>query len=444
MYYRSRSLSSRHLLLRSSSTSQQPLDTNIHTPSHLHSHSHSHSHPPSHSFKPQRSRSEHKSHRDRDRNRDHKHHHHHPHRDRDRKPFKPSKNSILPYGYELARRYKIIKCIGKGRFSNVFSAYDKTQRFDVAVKVDSNPKEKELLHSEYEIMKQFNNSPYICKVYDFGKLPKDTNREGNYLCMELCDEKNLSDKRKECPTKCFGIQKGALIGIEMLLSLKAFHEKGFVHRDIKPSNFVIPAQQCWNNHLYIVDFGLSKKYNPKLDNIQKEAEFIGTSLYASITAHNKLDLSPVDDLWSVLFVIIDISTNSLPWKEDYIKLGKGNNEKQTKLRRSEVGKLKNEFVEYMLNSGNGEMMECKTNSNNTDLNINPFEGKFSYKMPEEYKDFMRKLKKCGYNDTPKYDELIRTLRNIAFNDQYKDEQYVADHAPEPLSIFVSDNISPKI
>eukprot|EP01083_Nonionella_stella_P181925 653136_1 len=321
---------------------------------------------------------------------------------------KHRKHWILQSGYKLhgtlnKTKYRILKCIGKGRFSHVFSAYDECKRQNVAIKVDTNPKEKELLLFEYDIMRSFANlSPYICKVHDFGKLPKDIGI-GNYLCMELCHEKNLSDKRKECPSKCFGIQKGALIGVEIMLSLKEFHEKGYVHRDIKPSNFVLPLSTYWKHHVYIVDFGLSKRFSYKTCKVQKEAEFIGTSLYASITAHNKLDLSPIDDLWSVAFVIIDISTNALPWKPLYVKL-----ENQSKVRRNQVGKLKHSFIQQMLSND-----PCTS----------------SMPIIKEYKEFMRTLNQTKYNQIPKYDELIRILRQIASNQQYNEEQYVADHAP---------------
>ena len=91
---------------------------------------------------------------------------------------------------------------------------------------------------------------------------------------------------------------------------------------IEQSNFVLPKKPCWPNHLYIVDFGLSKKWKTEYGGMITElekADFYGTSLYASLTAHNNRDLSRNDDLWSLLFVIIDISTNALPWKEKYIR-----------------------------------------------------------------------------------------------------------------------------
>eukprot|EP01084_Bolivina_argentea_P021720 40362_1 len=168
--------------------------------------------------------------------------------------------TTLQTGYKLIGRYRIEKCIGRGRFSHVFNALDEQKKENVAIKIDINPKDNELLLIEYNIMRSFGNkSPYICKVFDFGKLPINTNMNGNYLVMELCNEINLSEKRKQQPCKCFGIQKGALIGIEMLLTLKELHEKGYVHRDIKPSNFIIPLKTYWKNHIYICDFGLSKK-----------------------------------------------------------------------------------------------------------------------------------------------------------------------------------------
>ena len=45
----------------------------------------------------------------------------------------------------------------------------------------------------------------------------------------------------------------------MLKCIENLHSINYVHRDIKPENFVIGAQG--NNHtIYLIDFGLSKKY----------------------------------------------------------------------------------------------------------------------------------------------------------------------------------------
>lgn len=49
------------------------------------------------------------------------------------------------------------------------------------------------------------------------------------------------------------------IGEQMIDRIEVLHEKHVLHRDIKPDNFLMGVGK--NSHIvYIVDFGLSKKY----------------------------------------------------------------------------------------------------------------------------------------------------------------------------------------
>lgn len=49
------------------------------------------------------------------------------------------------------------------------------------------------------------------------------------------------------------------VGEQMIDRIEVLHEKNILHRDIKPDNFLMGTGK--NSHiLYIVDFGLSKKY----------------------------------------------------------------------------------------------------------------------------------------------------------------------------------------
>ena len=73
----------------------------------------------------------------------------------------------------------------------------------------------------------------------------------------------------------------------MLKLIKFIHSKGLLHRDIKPDNFLIGIRNNINK-IFMIDFGLSKKY------LTKEGEHIpykdnkdltGTARYASINTH---------------------------------------------------------------------------------------------------------------------------------------------------------------
>ena len=65
------------------------------------------------------------------------------------------------------------------------------------------------------------------------------------------------------------------------------HSRNFLHRDIKPDNFLMGRAKC-SHKLYIIDFGLAKKYLSK-DGAhipyRENKNLTGTARYASINTH---------------------------------------------------------------------------------------------------------------------------------------------------------------
>ena len=60
-------------------------------------------------------------------------------------------------------------------------------------------------------------------------------------------------------SKVMSLKSALMIGYQMVERIKTLHERHIIHRDIKPDNFLMGTGK--NSHiLYIVDFGLSKKY----------------------------------------------------------------------------------------------------------------------------------------------------------------------------------------
>lgn len=67
-----------------------------------------------------------------------------------------------------------------------------------------------------------------------------------------------------------------------------------------------------------MDFGLAKKHLDNGGNPVKQrnkADFRGTVSFASLNAHNGIDLSRRDDLWSLYFVILDFLNEKLKWRD---------------------------------------------------------------------------------------------------------------------------------
>ena len=170
---------------------------------------------------------------------------------------------------------------------------------------------------------------------------------------------------------------------------------------------MIPTKPGWPRQLYIVDFGLSKE----IANYGNDTSFGGTSLYASLRAHDSQRVRRVDDLRSLFYLIIDISTNRLPWKDDY-------QTKDNKKRRSIIRELKLKF----------------------DTNLESFP---PY-LPTEYKNIAILLNTavngCNPSDNdqidPKlYENIIDELKNVFRNDAYTQLQFDLDCTLRTYVIF---------
>jgi len=107
-----------------------------------------------------------------------------------------------------------------------------------------------------------------------------------------------------------------MLADQMIERLETLHTKNYIHRDIKPDNFTI-GRGAQDNTVFIIDFGLSKKYRdsqmmhiPYKDN----KSLTGTARYASVHAHRGIESSRRDDMESLGYVLMYFNRGSLPWQ----------------------------------------------------------------------------------------------------------------------------------
>lgn len=298
-----------------------------------------------------------------------------------------SGSSYLPPGTIIKSKWKIQHLLGKGAFGETYAAYDIHTNEEVAIKIEKLDSKKMVLRLEVIALKKLQSCPYVVRYKHSGRQD-----DFNFLVMERLQD-NLATLRKKMPRGTFSMCTTLKLGVQMIDALEGCHKLGYIHRDVKPSNFVTGRAKNRRGRIYIIDFGLARKYrlpNGEIRPPRKSAGFRGTARYASINSHRCKELGRRDDLWSVFYVLVEFALGSLPWRR--IK------------DKEHIGELKERFT-------NAELVK---------------------ELPKEFLLFMQSLQKLGYADEPDYDYLRGLLLQV-----YSREGYPPD---APFDWQIKDNI----
>jgi serine/threonine protein kinase len=174
-----------------------------------------------------------------------------------------------------------------------------------------------------------------------------------------------------------------LIGIQILERLEWIHSKDIVYRDVKPENFLIGINDP--NVIYIVDFGLCKKFRssktgkhllPKLT-----GRFNGTLKYASPNVVRGKESSRRDDLISLGYMLIHLYKRELPWEYNFCNITK---------------------FQYL------ELVFVKETNAFGEL----FKG-----MPKEFEEYIKYTRNLKFEQDPDYSYLRSLLSKVIFNNE---------------------------
>ena len=224
-----------------------------------------------------------------------------------RKKIKSLKDNFLEENKIIFKKYKPISKIGEGSFGNVYSTIRLKDKSVFAMKTEKASNKMKILESEAYYLFTLQGFG-IPKLISFGHI-----KHYNILIETLLD-KTLQYLCMDKGNKC-NIVEICLIAFQLLDRLEWIHSKDLVYRDIKPENCLIGMNDP--NVIYIIDFGLCKKYRstktgkhilPKMT-----GKFNGNIKYSSPNVIKGKEASRRDDLISLGYMLIYLFKGELPW-----------------------------------------------------------------------------------------------------------------------------------
>ena len=270
----------------------------------------------------------------------------------------------------LFKKYKVKKKIGQGAFGAVFLGQTIKDNKYVAIKVERRKISKPLLESEAYLLSNLKGLG-IPKIISFGKTRFYT------VLIEPLFGKTLFDIFIQ-NGKQFHPEELCLIALQVIERLETIHAQYIIHRDIKPDNFLIGREDP--NIIYLVDFGLSKKYRSQQTGrhvkFRNTGKLTGTLRFASPNALRGGEQSRKDDLISAGYMLIYLFKKKLPWQ---VIKAQNSTDKYIKIYRMKKA-IKPEQL-------------CQT-------------------LPQEFVQYMRYVQNLGFESNPDYNYLKKLFHYI--------------------------------
>ena len=223
-------------------------------------------------------------------------------------------DSFLKENQVIFKKYKPLKIIGNGAFGKIYSTIRLKDKSVFAMKTEKISPSRKMLETEAYFL-------FLLQGFGIPKIITFGHTKNYNILIETLLDKTLHDifikTRKSC---C--IKNLCLIAIQLIERLEYIHSKNIIYCDVKPENFMIGIKDP--NVIYIVDFGLCKKYRSSKTGKhmlpRTTKKLYGTLKYCSVNALRGKEQSRRDDLISLGYVLIFLYKRDLPWISDYEKL----------------------------------------------------------------------------------------------------------------------------
>src|SRR5687768_14778669 len=215
--------------------------------------------------------------------------------------------------------YRIDSLIGRGGMAVVYRAEDLRLGRKVALKLLSpqladNEQFRQRFIRESRLAASLDH-PNIVPIYEAGEADGQL-----YIAMRYVvghDLKGLlAEQGGQLPLD-WALRLFAQIGD----ALDSAHRAGLVHRDVKPANILVAESQehaghAHGDHVYLTDFGLTKRTSELSGGLTGTGHFLGTVDYVSPEQIQGKPVGSGTDMYALGCVLYECLTGQMPFRRD--------------------------------------------------------------------------------------------------------------------------------
>jgi serine/threonine protein kinase/Tol biopolymer transport system component len=102
-------------------------------------------------------------------------------------------------------------------------------------------------------------------------------------------------------------------------ALDAAHASGLVHRDVKPANILVDGRPGQSEHVYLSDFGLSKRTASEATSLTGPGQFLGTPHYSAPEQVQGERVDGRTDQYALACVACKLLTGRVPFEREAVR-----------------------------------------------------------------------------------------------------------------------------
>jgi len=204
----------------------------------------------------------------------------------------------------LARRYLVVRLLGRGGMGAVYEVMDGALQEPVALKLlhpelSADPVFRERLREEVRFAHRVSH-PNVCRVHDLG-----WHEAHLFVTMELLRGPTLRHVLRAIEAgerEPLSLARAIDLIVQLAAALAASHHAGVLHRDVKPDNVIVEADRT-----VLTDFGVAGPVE-----VIGSGTLMGTPDYIAPELLRGEPAGPASDLYACAVVACEILTGHVP------------------------------------------------------------------------------------------------------------------------------------